>query len=257
MPIEAPISTPTSSMTTGWCSASRTRPATSSGGVAVARRAAGRRTRRRRAGPPCRPARPRRWCGSATSCSSTSPCAWPRVSLTSLNPSRSMIMTARPCTCRAARPSTASASRREHQGAVGQPGERVVQRLVPQRLDQPAVLQRHAGVVGDRLEQPDVLLVEGADVAHPVGDGDRADGAGVTAQRRDDRLAQLAGAAGTSRSRSSRVPRGSSVGTPASATRCHQARSCGVRQRRSAVEHAVAAERDDQPPLRRRGRTGR
>ena len=53
--------------------------------------------------------------------------------------------------------------------AVGQAGERVVQRLVAQLVDQLAVLQRDAGVVGHRLQQQDVVLVEGPHVAQPVG----------------------------------------------------------------------------------------
>jgi hypothetical protein len=74
-------------------------------------------------------------------------------------------------------------------GAVGQPGERVVQRLVPQLVDQLAVAQRDAGVVGDGLEQQDVVLFERAHVAEPVGHGEDADDAGAAAQRHGHRLA--------------------------------------------------------------------
>ena len=62
--------------------------------------------------------------------------------------------------------------------AVGQAGERVVQGVVPQLADELAVAQRDAGVVGHGLEQQDVVLVEGADVAEPVGDDEGADDAG-------------------------------------------------------------------------------
>jgi len=56
------------------------------------------------------------------------------------------------------------------QRAVGQPGQRVVVGLVMQllledaelqhRLLEPVVLERDAGVVGQRVEQPEILAVE-------------------------------------------------------------------------------------------------
>ena len=73
--------------------------------------------------------------------------------------------------------------------AVGQAGEGVVQRVVPQLADELAVAQRDAGVVGDGLEQEGVVLVEGADVAEPVGDDERADDAGRPVERDDDGVA--------------------------------------------------------------------
>ena len=63
--------------------------------------------------------------------------------------------------------------------AVGQAGQRVVQRVVPELTDQLAVAQRDAGVVGDGLQEQDVVLGEGADVAEPVGDDQRPDDAGA------------------------------------------------------------------------------
>jgi hypothetical protein len=74
------------------------------------------------------------------------------------------------------------------QDAVGQPGERVVQRLVPELVDQAAVLEGHPRVRGHRLQQPHVPVVEAADVAHPVGDGQGADDARVATQRDHDGL---------------------------------------------------------------------
>ena len=83
--------------------------------------------------------------------------------------------------------------RRRHlalqRGPVRQPRQRVVQRVVPQLVHQLAVLQRDAGVVGHRLEQPDVVLGVGADVPEPVGDDEDAEDAGAAAQGHGDRLA--------------------------------------------------------------------
>ena len=123
--------------------------------------------------------------------SSWSPCWWPRVSLTSLNPSRSRIMTAAPGDAPSATSASAAASRRWRCGPVGQAGQRVVQRVVAQLADELAVAQRDAGVVGHGLEQQDVVVAEGADVAEPVGDDQRADDAGRARERDDDGLAHL------------------------------------------------------------------
>ena len=73
--------------------------------------------------------------------------------------------------------------------AVRQPGERVVQGLVAQLTHELAVAQRDAGLVRDGLQQEDVVLVEAADVPDPVGHDQRADDAGLAAQRHHDRVA--------------------------------------------------------------------
>ena len=85
------------------------------------------------------------------------------------------------------------------QAAVGEPGQRVVVRLVAQlfleprqlgqRLLELAVLECHGRLVGDRLEQAQVLLEEGRALGHSVGDDHRADRARLAAERRDHRLA--------------------------------------------------------------------
>jgi hypothetical protein len=69
---------------------------------------------------------------------------------------------------------------------VGQAGQGVVQRVVAQLVDQLTVLERHAGVVGDGLEQQDVVALEGAQITEPVGDEQRPDGATISAERHDD-----------------------------------------------------------------------
>jgi hypothetical protein len=66
---------------------------------------------------------------------------------------------------------------------VRQSGEAVVQGVVAELVDEPAVLERDARVVGDRLQQAYVGGVEAADVTEPVGDHQRADDPGVTTQR--------------------------------------------------------------------------
>ena len=86
--------------------------------------------------------------------------------------------------------------------AVGEVGERVVEGLVVQlllqlaqlehRLLQPVVLERHAGVVGERLEQLQVVVAEGADHAEPVGEHDRADHAVLAGQHREHRVGHAA-----------------------------------------------------------------
>ena len=76
---------------------------------------------------------------------------------------------------------------------VRQPGERVVQGLVPQLADQLAVAQRDAGVVGDGLQQDDVVLHEGPDVTLPVGDDEHADDAGRAREGDGHRLPHAVG----------------------------------------------------------------
>jgi len=65
---------------------------------------------------------------------------------------------------------------------VRQTGQRVVQRVVPQLADELSVAEGHAGMVGDGLEQEQVVLVGRADVAQPVGDEEHADDPAVAAQ---------------------------------------------------------------------------
>ena len=82
---------------------------------------------------------------------------------------------------------------------VGQPGERVVGRLVVElllepaelleRLLQPAVLEGDRGVVGERLEELEVLRLERADVAQRVGHQQGPDEGRLAEQRRDEGLA--------------------------------------------------------------------
>ena len=74
---------------------------------------------------------------------------WPRLSLTVLKPSRSQKRTADRCPRPfGARERVAHAV--EEQGAIGKPGERVVERLVDGVLDRPGVVQGEARVLGER-----------------------------------------------------------------------------------------------------------
>ena len=136
---------------------------------------------------------------AATSTSRASPVAWPKLSLTVLKSSRSMNSTAphRPrCS------SMASLRLVAEQRAVGQPGQRIVQRLegettfehpqLFQRLLQAAVLQRRCGVVGERLGQTGIGGVEADHFAEAVGDDQRADDPALAQQRGDDRVAVAA-----------------------------------------------------------------
>ena len=61
-------------------------------------------------------------------------------------------------------------------------------RELRERLLELAVLERDAGLVRERVEQPQVVVVEGRAFAHPVDHEDRADGAGLTDQRARHRL---------------------------------------------------------------------
>ena len=92
-----------------------------------------RRTRRRRAARRCRPRAGRRSAGCATSCSSRSPSACPRVSLIDLKSSRSTNSTPTCASARAPRVERVLDAVVEER-AVGQPGERVVERAVAQLL---------------------------------------------------------------------------------------------------------------------------
>ena len=89
----------------------------------------------------------------------------------------------------------------EHQ-PVRQPGERVVVGLMMELLLEraqlghgllePVVLQRHAGVVGQHLEQSPVLLAVGALEAEAVREHDDADHPALAGQHRDHRVADPA-----------------------------------------------------------------
>jgi hypothetical protein len=72
---------------------------------------------------------------------------------------------------------------------VRQAGQAVVQCLMPELVDQLAVLQGNAGLVGHGLQHPQVDLPVGADVAQPVGHDQDPGHAVSAAQRNDDRLA--------------------------------------------------------------------
>ena len=88
------------------------------------------------------------------------------------------------------------------EGAVRQPREDVVERLVAQPLLQirhlgqralePSVLEHHARVADERLEQALVVAAEGDDVPGAVADDDQAEDAVLAAKRCDDRVRQLA-----------------------------------------------------------------
>ena len=82
---------------------------------------------------------------------------------------------------------------------VREAGQRVVVGLVAELLLEPrqlgqrllelAVLERDRGLVGERLEQPQVVVVERGPLGQPVGDGHRADHPGLAEERADHRLA--------------------------------------------------------------------
>ena len=77
------------------------------------------------------------------------------------------------------------------QRPVGEPGQRVVVGLVAELLLEPgqlgqrllelAVLEGDRGLVGERLEQPQVVVVEARALGQAVGDGHRADQPGLAA----------------------------------------------------------------------------
>ena len=85
---------------------------------------------------------------------------------------------------------------------VGQPGQRVVEGHVPElllelrqlreRTLEMGVFQRGGGVVGDGVEEPQLVGVELLVLAHPIGDHDRSDQARVAPQRADHRMAEQA-----------------------------------------------------------------
>ena len=75
---------------------------------------------------------------------------------------------------------------------VAQPGDRVVIGLVPQRLQQPEVVQRGRDVPAERLQQLQVLVAEPAPPAEPVADLEIAAVPVAGAQRDDQHVPGLA-----------------------------------------------------------------
>ena len=137
---------------------------------------------------------------SATAASSRSPAAWPSVSLTTLKSSRSRNRTARtPAVGQFGQ--VAIDLLGEHR-PVREPGQRVVIGLVAklllqagefrERLLELAVLEGDRRLVGKRLQQPQVVVVERGPLGQPVGDGHRADHPGLAHQRRHHGLADRA-----------------------------------------------------------------
>ena len=134
---------------------------------------------------------------SLTITSSSSPAAWPRVSLTALKSSRS----SRRMTGRTpSRPRHADPQRRRlgERDAVRQPGQGVVVGLVAelllesrqlrQRLLELAVLECHGRLVGDRLQQEQVVASERRPLRQPIRHGQHADDPRLADERRDHRL---------------------------------------------------------------------
>ena len=120
--------------------------------------------------------------------------AMPSVSLTSLKVTRSTNTRATPSSLPRASCDGGLEALLEHR-AVRQPGDRVVQRLVRlllrvvlQRGHEPAVGEGDVGVVGQRLEQPQVVLDERADLGEPVGHDHRPDRHAVGGERHDRRV---------------------------------------------------------------------
>ena len=102
-----------------------------------------------------------------------------------------MIIAAAPVLSPAARRCNVSRRRWRRNTRFGRPVERVVECLVSQLLDEPALVQRDRGMVGDGLEQLGVRLVERAHRAHPVGDVHHPDHADFAVERHDDRLPEV------------------------------------------------------------------
>ena len=189
----APIEISWPSIGSGTWSASRIRWQTDETGSGRGRR---RPSRIANSSPPRRaatsPARTQLRTRSATATSSRSPATWPSVSLTTLKSSRSTKRTtgSRSGVGSTSRSSTCSTKRLRLREA----GQRVVVGLVAELLLEPrqlgqrllelAVLERDRGLVGERLEQPQVVVAERRALGQPVGDLDRADHAGLAAERR-------------------------------------------------------------------------
>ena len=85
---------------------------------------------------------------------------------------------------------------------VGHPGEWIVRRLVPQlllehgelrqRVLQASALEDDTGLVGEHLEETEVLVIETGDLAEAVGDEHRAHHVVLAAQHHGHRVAQPA-----------------------------------------------------------------
>ena len=137
---------------------------------------------------------PERTSVSATSHKRRSPVPWPRVSLTSLKRSRSNRATA-------ALPVSAQRGRGavKEQRPVGEPGQQVVRRLVPlalgleaQLLDELGPFHGRAGVRGQSLEEPQVVVVEGGEPLVAVEGDEGAEGPLPAREGHDHRAPELA-----------------------------------------------------------------
>ena len=131
---------------------------------------------------------------SRTSSRRRSPVAMPSVSLTSLKVTRSTNTRATPSSLPPRRGDRRLEALLEHR-AVRQAGDRIVEglvrlllRVVLERGDQAAVGEGDVGVVGQRLEQPQVVLDERADLGEPVGHHHGADGLAIGGERHDRRV---------------------------------------------------------------------
>ena len=129
----------------------------------------------------------RRAAVAAASRSRTSPAAWPKLSLTFLNVSRSTKRTATRVPARAAR-AWAWSSRSISSWRLGRSGERVVERLVDRVVDRLRVGQREAGVLGEREQHLALDLRVGAP-GLVGGDDDAADDLAVLVNRDRERRA--------------------------------------------------------------------
>ena len=98
------------------------------------------------------------------------------------------------CTGRAAREGRLNAL--EEERPVGKAREQIVVGLVAeallqivhlrQRTLEPPVLEHHARMADERLEQPPVIRVERLDVARAVADDEQSEGAALAPERGDD-----------------------------------------------------------------------
>ena len=143
---------------------------------------------------------------SAAAMSSRSPSAWPRLSFTVLKSSRSRNSTVTGVPA-ALRQRQRVAHPVAEQRAVGEPGERIVERLVDELLLQPAPLAHVAGVEHDALDRRVVQQVRRQDLGvEPRAVGlaeaplDRARSRRAPARRRGRRSAARSRSSGWSRS---------------------------------------------------------
>ena len=185
---------------------------------------AGRRTRRRPGARPCRRGAGPRRCAPATRRSSSSPAAWPSESLTVLKSSRSTNSTA------IAPPRPRGGQRAPHavleQRAVGQPGERVVERAAAQLLLERDPVGDVAGEQHERADLPVVQAVLGQRLERArlaVRPGDRGREGGLAARLGEHARRASRGPArrprrrtGRRRRRRWRAGRGGTAGAPTS-----------------------------------------